>query len=62
MGGLLHTIAFQYDGDFEWMEKRIKAFEELTYEEFTANAQEFLGKENTRRMAICVNGATCQKR
>jgi len=61
MGGLLHTIAFQYDGDFDWMNKRIQAFQELSYEEFIEHAQEFLGKENTRRLAICVNGALNQK-
>ncbi len=49
-------IAFQYDGDFNWLEKRIEAFENLSYEEFTAYAEEFLGKKNTRRLAICVNG------
>lgn len=56
MGGLLHTVAFQYEGDFKWLEKRIQAFEELTYDEFITLAHEFLGKENTRRLAICVNG------
>lgn len=61
MGGLLHTIAFQYDGDFDWMEKRIKAYQELSYEEFVQCAKEFLGKDNTRRLAICVDGALPQK-
>lgn len=61
MGALLHTIAFQYDGDFQWMEKRIEAFKELTYEEFLECAQEFLGKGNTRRLAICINGSVGHK-
>ncbi|HEY4832145.1 MAG TPA: insulinase family protein, partial [Waddliaceae bacterium] len=61
MGGLLHTIAFQYDGDFEWIEKRIQAFQELTYEEFIGYAQEFLGKDNLRRLAVCVNAELPQK-
>jgi insulysin len=56
MGSFLHTITFQYEEDFDWMEKRIKAFQELTYDEFLHFAQEFLGKENCRRLAICVNG------
>jgi insulysin len=56
MGSTLHLIAFQYDGDFEWMEKRIQAFKDLTYEEFITLANEFLGKHNTKRLAICVNG------
>lgn len=61
MGTLLNSIAFQYDGDFEWLDKRIASFEELTYEEFTDYAKEFLGKENTRRLAICVDGSFSQK-
>ncbi len=61
MGTFLHLIAFQYDGDFDWMDKKIQAMQELTYEEFVAHAQEFLGKENTRRLAICVNGTLEQK-
>lgn len=56
MGGLLHMIAFEYDSDFNWLDKRIEAFQDLTYEEFVRYAQEFLGKENTRRMAVCVSG------
>lgn len=61
MGSLLHTFAFQYDGDFDWMDKRINGFQELTYKEFIEYAQEFLGKENKRRLAICVNGSVPQK-
>ena len=61
MGALLHTIAFQYEGDFSLIEKRIKAFEELSYDEFVSLSQEFLGKENARRLAICVNGEVAKK-
>lgn len=61
MGQLLYTIAFQYDGDFSWTEKRIEAFRDLTYAEFVDYAKEFLGKENTRRLAICVKGNLPQK-
>lgn len=58
MGSLLHAIAFQYDGDFSWLDKRIKGLEELSYEEFVSLSKEFLGKENKRRLAICVSGDT----
>jgi len=61
MGSLLHLLAFQYDGDFQWLDKRIAAFEELTYEEFVQHAHEWLGKKNPRRLALCVNGALPQK-
>lgn len=61
MGASLHTIAFQYDGDFNWLEKRIDAFKELSYEEFVELAQTYLGKDNTRRMAISINGSIGKK-
>lgn len=56
MGLLLHSLAFQYDGDFDWLEKRIQACEELSYDEFVQYAQDFLGKQNQRRLAIGING------
>jgi insulysin len=55
-GQLLKTLAFKYDGDFEWMAKRIQSLKELTYEEFVDIAREFLGKQNKRRLAILVRG------
>lgn len=61
MGSLLHTLAFKYDGDFEWLEKRKEAFHDLSYEEFVDFAHEFLGKESPRRLAVCVNGALPHK-
>lgn len=56
MGALLHQLAFDYDGDFNWLEKRKEALKSLSYEEFLQYAQEFLGKENPRRLALFVNG------
>ncbi|NGX61116.1 MAG: Protease 3 [Chlamydiae bacterium] len=61
MGALLHNLAFSYDGDFAWFDKRIKALEELTYEEFLSYATEFLGKANQKRLAVFVNGLLPQK-
>lgn len=58
MSALLYKMAFSYDGDFEWMDKRIKAFEELSYEDFIQQAYQTLGKENRRRLAIIFTGAT----
>lgn len=57
MGSLLYTLAIDYDGDFEWIEKRKTALQSLTYEEFQVYAREFLGKENRRRLALCINGS-----
>lgn len=56
MGHLLHTLAYEYEGDFDWYSARIQGLKELNYEEFQAYAKEFLGKENHGRLAICING------
>jgi len=56
MGELLKTLAFKYDGDFNWMEKRIAAFHELTYEEFLTLAKDFFSKANKQRLAILIHG------
>lgn len=58
MGEILHSLAFEYDGDFKWLEKRIQGLKDLSYESFQTYAQQFLGKENRKRMAICINGTT----
>ncbi|MGA8163427.1 MAG: insulinase family protein [Waddliaceae bacterium] len=56
MGALLFTFAFQYDGDFDWINKRVKGFEQLTYAECLKMARESLGKHNKRRLAILLQG------
>lgn len=58
MAALLFKMAFTYNSDFKWIEKRIKSLEELTYDEFVKSAHEVLGKENKRRIAIIFTGAT----
>lgn len=55
-GDLLKALAFKYEGDFDWMTKRIQGLKELKYEEFLEMAKEFLGKENKRRLAILIRG------
>lgn len=59
-GKLLNTLAFSYDADFNWLEKRKEAFNELTYEEFLELSQAYLGKENKKRVAVCVDGDISQ--
>lgn len=56
MGTLLKTLAFKYEGDFDWISKRIKGFKELTFEEFQSISQELMGKENKRRLAVLIEG------
>lgn len=58
MSALLYKLAFSYDGDFDWIAKRIQALEELSYEDFLESAYQSLGKENRRRLAIIFTGST----
>lgn len=52
----LFKFGFEYEGDFDWLDKRIKGVQELTYEEFLNKSLEVLGKENKRRIAILLKG------
>jgi len=58
MGEFLHKLAFEYEGDFDWVEKRIQGFKELTYAEFLEMAHQLLGKDNKRRIAVLLRGLT----
>jgi len=58
MGGILQELAFKYEGDFDWLEKRIKGFEELTFDEFIELSKKFLGKKNKQRVGVLLDGAT----
>ena len=56
MGELLNTLAFDYDGEFNWIENRIEAFQTLSYKEFIEFSKRFLGRQNKRRLAILLKG------
>lgn len=56
MGALLKTLSFDYDGDFEWMTKRIQGFEEITFNDYTAFAKDMIGRVNRQRVGILVKG------
>jgi len=60
MGKLLFQLAFDFDGDFDWMDRRIKGMKDLTYEEFIAMVREVLHKQNRRRLAILMCGHTSE--
>ena len=54
MGALLYSIAFEYDADFKWLEKRIEAFQNLTYDEFVQYSHDFLGERKyTPYRCVC---------
>lgn len=56
MGALLFKLAFEYDGDFDWMDKRIQGIKELTYQEFLAQSKAFMGRNNKRRVSVLFKG------
>ncbi len=56
-GDLIKTLAFKHNGQFDWMEKRIGGFKDLTYKEFLKISKEVLGKENKRRLGILMSGS-----
>lgn len=56
MGKVLQLIAFEYDADFKWIDKRIEALKALTYAECLDYAIEVLGKQNKARLGILLKG------
>lgn len=53
---LWDRLAFEKDGDFDFVDKRIHALNDLTYKEFLAQAPAFLSRENHKRLAILYEG------
>lgn len=56
MTELLQNLAFERNGDFDWVSKRINGLKELTYEEFLKKAHESLGKINKKRVGLLIQG------
>jgi insulysin len=52
----LYALAYDYDADFDWINKRIDAVKKLTYQEFTATAKTFLSRSNLKRLAVLMEG------
>jgi insulysin len=61
MATRLSTLAFDYEGDFDWLNKRIKSIEAVTYEQFIEGAKMFLSRANARRLAILVEGVLAKE-
>lgn len=55
---LLNTLAFTYNGDFDLIEKKIAALEELSYEDFILDAKEFISRRNSKRLAVLIQGSS----
>lgn len=56
MASRLYNLAFNYKADFEWMEKRLEAAKQVTYEGIKAYAEASLSRKNKKRIAIIVQG------
>ncbi len=55
-GARLFLLGFEYDGDFDLIDKRIAALQKVSYEETREMADEFLSRKNTRRLAFLLEG------
>lgn len=53
---LWDLLAFEKGGDFQYMVKRIDALQALSYEKFLATAQQFLSRDNRKRLAVLYEG------
>ena len=49
-------LAFQYKGDFQFLDQRIEALQSLTYEKFIDLVQEFFSRQNKKRVAVLYEG------
>lgn len=53
---LWDILAFQRDGDYAFVEKRIESLSALTYDQFLLLSHDSLSKKNTKRLAILMEG------
>lgn len=56
MANCLNNLAFEYNADFAWYEKRIDALKELSYDDFLSFCKTYLSKDNKKRLAILFEG------
>ncbi|NDD57658.1 MAG: hypothetical protein EBZ47_00175 [Chlamydiae bacterium] len=56
MAARLNSLAFDYDGDFQFLEKRIESVQKVTYDQLKKDAISFLSRKNSRRLAILMEG------
>jgi len=56
MAELLNALAFRFEGDFDRIKHRIAATKALIYPEFLQISQDFMGRQNKKRIAILLEG------
>lgn len=54
-------LAFEHDGDFDWISKRTNAVSLLTYDDFLKTSQRFLSRHNLKRIAVLMEGVVPEK-
>lgn len=63
----LHEMALRYCSlafthkDFEFIDKKVKALSDLTYEEFIELSKQFIERKNKKRLAILIEGKLNEK-
>ncbi len=50
-------FAFEYGADFDWINKRVQGFEEISYDDFLQIAHQILCKENTHQISFLYQGS-----
>ncbi len=53
---LWDRLAFERDGDFQFVEHRIKGLNDLSYDQFKELSRSFLSRDNRRRLAVLYQG------
>lgn len=61
MANQLHELAFEYR-DFDWIQQRIKHTKALSYPRFEELAGQFLSRDNSRRLAVLIEGTQKKQR
>jgi insulysin len=51
-----YILAFDYEADFEWIQKRIDSVKKLSYADFIALSKTFLSRSNLKRLAVLMEG------
>lgn len=58
---LWDLLAFQYKGDFHFIEKRIAGIKNLSYDSFVLFSKKFLSRNNHKRLAVLMEGRLPQR-
>ncbi len=56
MASRLNSLAFDYDGDFQWIDKQIDGLKAISYDNVVQYAHKQLSRNNSRRIAVLMEG------